>query len=287
VPGGDLHPLLFPNGRLPSPRWRPVFWLTTLGIVCASLGFALQPTTLTVDGLPSNIGIANPLGWDGFLWPVRICFIIGIPLTIFGGVAAGVSIVWRLRHTRGIEHQQLKWIAYAGALIAAIFGVNTLLFTFDSPIAHAVWIAQMLSFAALPLAIGIAIFRYQLFDIDRLINRTLVYALLSLSLVLAYLLLILASGSIVRAGTGRSSGLAVAASTLAVAALFRPLRGRIQSAVDRRFYRRRYDAARTVDAFSARLRDTVDLPTLTADLHTVINDTMQPTHVTLWLKVRE
>jgi hypothetical protein len=277
-------PLLFPNGQLTTLRWRRLFRIAAFGTLCATLGFALEPTLDELPGLPLGSPIANPYmpGWTE--WISNSLFVVGFVLTILAGIATGWSVVWRLRNLRGVERQQLKWIAYAGAIVGTIFAVNTTLFIFELRLADALWIVQLLSFALIPTAAGLAIFRYRLYDIDTLIRRTLIYSILSLGLVIAYLGLTLASGSILRTGFGQRSGFATAVSTLIVAALFRPLRAWVQSGVDRRFYRRRYDTARMVESFSERLRDEFDLPTLSGELHRVVQETMQPAHVSLWLR---
>lgn len=275
-------PLLFPNGRLPPGRWRIVFWMALVGTVCTSAGFAFERITYETDALLNGPSIPNPYSLSG--WFTNPLFLIGFPLAIASGVAAGMSIIWRLRRARGIERQQLKWVAYAGALAAAIFVVNTLLFIMGLGIADSVWVLQVLSFAAFPFAAGLAILRYRLFDIDLLIRRTLVYGLLSVSLIAAYLALILVSQSVVQAVTGHGSDITTAAATLGVAALFRPFLTRIRALVDRRFYRSKYDAARLLESFSARLRDELDLTALTAEVSAVVQETMHPTHVSLWLR---
>lgn len=275
-------PLLFPSGHLPTGRWRIVFWMALIGTLCASIGFAFEPTTFETDALPDDSGIPNPYAFNA--WVADILFAIGFPLSISAGVAAGVFIVWRLRRARGVERQQLKWVAYVGALAAAIFGVNTMLFMFELEIAPTIWVLQVLSFAAFPIAAGIAIVRHRLFDIDLLIRRTLVYGLLTVSLVGAYLVLILVSQGVVQAISGQRSDLTTAISTLGVAALFRPFLTRIRALVDRRFYRRKYDAARLLESFSARLRDQLDLAMLSAEISAVVDETMRPAHVSLWLR---
>jgi hypothetical protein len=276
-------PLLFPTGHLPRGRWRAVFWTSLVGTSLATLGFMFIPGEIEVSGVSSDKWAANPYAVDH--WAVLVSFVVGMPLAIISSIAAGASIVWRLRHTRGVEHLQLKWFAYAGGLNAVAFGATTILFSLGrDELADVAQALLFLGFAAFPIAAGIAIVRYRLFDIDVLIRRTLVYGLLTVCLGFAYLALILASQSAIRAGFGHSSDLATAASTLAVAGLFRPLLGWIQTLVDRRFYRRRYDASQTVSEFSARVRDEVNLHQLIGELHAVVQDTMQPEHVSLWLR---
>jgi hypothetical protein len=282
--------LLFPSGRLPSARWRWVAALAVVGTLCATVAFAIEPGASEVAGLPDRWQVENPYGWDHAV--MRALFLLGLPLVAGTSIASAVSIVQRLRRARGVERQQLVWIAYAGALVAVGFGLNFVANVVESVVPgvrdigliDATAVVQHLAFTAFPIVVGIAILRHRLFDIDLLIKRTLVYGVLSICLVIVYVIAVVASEWLVRRTTGQGSSLAVAASTLAVAALFQPLRGRIQSSVDRRFYRRKYDAARTLDAFSARLRDEVDLATLTDDLRQVVDETMQPSHVSLWLR---
>jgi hypothetical protein len=266
--------LLFPNGRLLTPRWRPIAW-------CAALGIAgiLVTTGLTAGPLEDYPQLMNPYGvTSSVLDPLTglsfLILIVGI-----GGSAA--SLIVRFRRATGEERAQIKWLALAGALVAVIFPIALALYD--------VWgegvsnVAIMLSVLALPVAAGVAILRYRLYDIDVVINRTLVYGALTVILAGTYLGSVLVLQLLLNGLTG-DSGLAVAASTLGVAALFRPARARVQGVVDRRFYRRKYDAGRTLTAFSTRLRDEVDLEALSAELRTVVDDAMQPSHVSLWLR---
>jgi hypothetical protein len=192
-------------------------------------------------------------------------------------VVGAVSLLLRFRRARGLERLQLRWLALGAALSATAFAVSLTALVTDG------WLFQAalgISVAVLPLATGAAILRYRLFDIDRIISRTLAYALLTLLLGLGYAAVVLGLGRLV----GKGSSLVVAAATLAVAALFQPARRRVQAVVDRRFNRRHYDTTQTVEAFSARLREQIDLDTLSAELLTVAQDTMQPTQVSLWLR---
>jgi hypothetical protein len=268
--------LLFPTGRLLSPRWRPIAWLAGIEITANSVLAALRSTlSLEVEGRT----IANPIGVSGLPLPDR-----GVVGAVLGGmfivasVAGCMSLVLRFRRARGEERQQLKWFAYAAALMVISFLVVTVFVPggSDLPLAFTI--------ALLPIAAGIAILRYRLYDIDRLINRTLVYGLLTASLGLGYAGAVLVLGQVF-GGVGRDPpSWAVACVTLAVAALFQPARRGIQGVVDRRFNRRKYDAAKTVEAFSARLRDEVDLDALSAELLAVVDRTMQPTAASLWLR---
>jgi hypothetical protein len=264
--------LVFPDGRLPSPRWRPVAWYAAfaLGIFASTL--ALLPGPL--PGLPA---VRNPIS------PFPGELVIGevlLPLftLLFGAIILCIAaLVRRFRRSRGVERLQLKWIAYASGLYAA--GVFL-----DSNFVYKPFeILDLLLINALPVAAGVAIFRYRLYDIDLLINRTLVYALTTAAIGAAFFGGIVMLQSLLRPMTGGSE-VAVAVSTLASFALFQPLRRRIQSSVDRRFYRARYDAGRMLDAFSGQVANEVDLDALRGDLLTVVGETMQPVHAGLWLR---
>jgi hypothetical protein len=278
-------PLLFPHGRLPSRRWRPVLWLGAAGLVLGAAGSALIPGPLELRG---SSGIDNPVGVTGGV--PEVLSMIGTVAQVVAGVLAAASVVVRFRRSRGAERQQLKWFAYVGILAITCLFVAVVSSTVtgeDGPaaftaLAVACWLSGLALIAfGLPAATGIAILRHRLYDVDVVIRRTLVYGALTATLGAAYL------GSVLLVGLAvGDSSLAVAASTLAVAALFRPARARIQAVVDRRFYRRRYDAALTLEAFGGRLRDEIDLEALGADLRGVVRDTVQPAHVTLWLRSR-
>ena len=261
--------LLFPNGRLPGRRWRPVIWTSLAGAILLFVGQALDASqTVDFSSGRSPLGVDSPL--VAAAWPV------GAALLVAGLVAAVASSVLRYRRARDVERQQLKWFAYAGLIFALVM-----------PLAAAFWYRSVLvkvlaavALNAMPLAIGAAILRYRLYDIDRIVSRTLTWALLTVVLGLGYAGVVLGLGRLLP----DSSSLVVAAATLAVAAVFQPVRRRIQAAVDRRFNRRRYDAARTIQAFSGRLREEVDLDSLTAELLAVVDQTMQPERATLWLR---
>ena len=266
--------LLFPDGRLLSPRWRPVAWCAGVGIAGAFVVGGLTPGHL--QDYPT---VPNPLGTQSVLRPVLLVLIV--PTAIFGVLASPVSLVLRRRRATGVEREQIKWLAWAGAVAGVVVVVGSAGYdVWGEGIANG---AILLSILCLPVATGVAILRYRLYDIDLVINRTLVYGALTATLAAAYvgcvLVLQLALG-----GVTRDSGPAVAGSTLAVAWLFGPARARIQRWVDRRFYRRRYDAQRTLEAFAARLRDEVDLGTLDAELTAVVGETLSPAHVSLWLR---
>jgi hypothetical protein len=266
--------LLFPHGRLLSPRWRPVAWLAAAVTMAGTALLAIVPWDLLNPGVPAQnpVGVES-LGYLGIAPPVPI-FLIGIPTTLL----SVASLVLRFRRSRGEERQQLKWFVYAGVLIVGALFVPLLV-----PGAAAS-LLQLLVMPLLPVAVGVAIMRYRLYDIDVLINRTLVYGALTALLIAVYVSTVVTIQELFRALTGQESQLAVVASTLAVAALFNPLRRRIQSFIDRRFYRSRYDARKTLEAFSAKLRDETDLDALRDDLVGVVRETMQPAHVSLWLR---
>jgi hypothetical protein len=271
--------LLFPTGRLPSRRWRPVAWLTVAFVSVGVILAAFSPEAY----LGSLGSIRNPVGIEGFTSVFKTVFFTMAPL-LYG--AAVLSLFVRLLRSRGVERQQLKWFAYA----VAAFALGIVLLSIISVIDVPPWFERAgeayFTVAGLgyPIAIGIAILRYRLYDIDILINRTLVYGLLTVTLALVYIGGVVGLQSVFRVFTGQESTLAVVASTLVIAALFRPLRRRIQSLVDRRFYRSKYDARKTLEAFGARLRDETDLDALGKDLVGVARSTMQPEHVGLWIR---
>ena len=266
--------LLFPDGRLPSPRWRPLAWISAVPLVVFVPGAAsLYPHR--GRAFMENPNQFEPGGILGALLGVMF------PLMLVCGLASVISLVVRFRRSRGIERQQLKWFTYAAAVTLGGLVMNEAL---------SLGIAGNLLFLpfipSIPVAAGIAILRYGLYEIDILINRTLVYGLLTATLAAVYFGGVSATQTIFRTLTGqeRQSQLAIVVSTLVIAALFNPLRRRIQSFIDRRFYRRKYDAAKTLAAFSAKLRDETDLDALSDDLTSVIRETMQPSHVSLWLR---
>jgi len=274
--------LLFPDGRLPSRRWRPALILALTGVALIILGYALRPGPLD-DPFKT---VTNPVGISGAFGVTDAATGFG---WMFGGLSvalAAAALVVRLRRATGYERQQFKWIALAAATtgVAVVADVVSFFASVDGDLISQVRIALVgLAFSAFPVAAGVAILRYRLYDIDVVINRTLVYGALTAMLAVTYLGSVLVLQLALNGLTG-DSGLAIAGSTLAVAALFRPARGRIQEVVDRRFYRRKYDAQRTLEGFSARFRDQVDLVALSSDLSGVVRETLQPAHVTLWLR---
>jgi hypothetical protein len=266
--------LLTPTGSAPSARWRR--WgiaaagaMALLLVAAAAAPGSLDARTLTVEG---------PVGSRAFGGALRVAnqlALLAAILIILGGAA---SLVTRFRHARGVERQQLRWVTLAAALTGVAMVATGVLVAVDD-LALAGW-ASVIGTVFLPLAAGAAILRYRLYDLDRIISRTLAYVLLTVLLGGGYAAVALVLGQLV----GRDSSLAVAGATLAVAALFQPARRRIQALVDRRFNRRRHDAAQTIEGFGARLRDQIDLDTLTAEVLAVADQTMQPTRASLWLR---
>jgi hypothetical protein len=270
----SLVPLLFPTGAPPSPRWRFVGWAAvTTGIV------TLVATAFSPGPLQNTNWVTNPLGVGGL--GLRTLSEASFVIWLASALAAAVSLVVRFRRSRGVERQQLKWVTAAGCLLVASFPVSALLDNGVSEVAG--WACLLFALLGLAVAVSVALLRFRLYDIDVVINRTLVYGALSATLGAAYLGSVLLL-QLVLSGVTKGSGLAVAVSTLAVAALCRPARERIQRVVDRRFYRRRYDATLTLERFGAQLRDEVDLSALRAELHSVVAETMQPAHVSVWLR---
>jgi hypothetical protein len=270
--------LLFPTGRPPSPRWRPLVWVIALGAAVYVVSTAINPGPLYFFE-----STANPLGIDAAGDVAStVVDLTGGPF-LLTTVAAAVSLFLRFRRSHGEERQQIKWLVYtAGVLV----GSTPVLVALGGVAIGGVLVSDLLFallVSAVPVAVGAAILRHRLYDIDVVINRTLVYGALTATLVGAYLAAVLLL-QLALSPLTEDSDLAIAGSTLAVAALFRPARARIQSVVDRRFYRRRYDARRTLEGFGVRLRDEVDLDALGHDLRAVVAETMQPAHVSLWLR---
>ena len=274
--------LLFPTGRLAGGRWRPLAWLNLAVGVLGALWVAFTPGP--VDGLSQ---IQNPLGIDalGIEGELSAVYMVEV-LQASVGLAAAVSLFVRQHRAGFEEQQQIKWFAYAATILIAGALMtspvpNVMEAWWVGPVGFALYIAGIVG---LPVAVGIAILRHHLYDIDLLINRTLVYGSLTATLVAVYFGGIVLLQRVFVVLTGETSALAVVVSTLAIAALFNPLRGSIQSFIDRRFYRRKYDVAKTLEAFSAKLRDETDLDALSEDLVSAVRETMQPTHVSLWLR---
>jgi hypothetical protein len=262
--------LLYPTGILPSSRWRPVAWaLAGWGLVAVALS-TVQPTLVMAPTVPNPVGVQGPAARVA-----EQAFDAGIIPLLFFLPAAVASLIVRFGRVRGRERQPLKWLLYAVALSAAATILDTLgvLGAWGGAIDNLVGLG-------IPTAIGIALLRYRLYDIDRLINRTLVYGALTAILGMGYAIVVIVLGQVL----GQDTSLAVAGATLVMAALFRPLRRRLQAMVDRRFNRRRHDAAMTIEAFTAHLRDQIDLDTLGAELVAVVDQTMEPTRLSLWLR---
>jgi hypothetical protein len=268
--------LLFPSGALPSVRWRWATRLAALGIGLTVLAVAFHPHTLIPQ---EGLKVANPLAIASLKTPLELLILLGVALILGSMVAGFVALVLRYRRSRGHERLQLKWFTYSAALIVVL-----VLTTINIPSGLLLGAIQaVLIGPALAVATGVAMLRHRLYDIDVVINRTLVYGALTATLAAVYVGSVLVLQLALDFVTANSS-LAVAVSTLAVAALFRPARTRIQAVVDRRFYRRKYDASRTLEGFSARLREQVDLDALGGELRSVVWETMQPAHVSLWLR---
>ena len=272
--------LLFPDGHLLSPRWRMVGVIATVGTTVGAVGFAFGAGPLN-----EAPWLNNPYGLPGEEWPEVLTQ--AIPLVLLVVVpAATLSLIKKFRRSSGETRQQLKWLAFSGGLMACLLGAGTA--TFDPNDQRGFDLLETLlaiSFALVPFSVGVAILRYRLYDIDRVISRTLAYGALSAVLVGGYLLAVLALQSILPVPD--ESPLIVAASTLGVVAAFGPLRTHVQSAVDRRFNRSRYDAEHTIAEFGGRLRSEVELESLTEDLLCVVRATVQPLHASVWLRGSE
>jgi hypothetical protein len=285
--------LLFPDGRLPSRRWRPLAWLSGAVIVLLGVDSVLAPGPLT-----DLEGVRNPFGLEGAPWLVDAEIVL-LLLFVACILASAVSLILRYRHSGGEVQEQIKWIALAGSFSGLLVFLTIVLgllivpeeFMRGSGGILPLWLqglifVMVLSFTGVPVAIGVAVLKYRLYDIDLLINGTLVYGSLTVSLAVVYFGGVTVTQAIFRALTGQEEQpqLAVVVSTLVIAALFNPFRRRIQSFIDRRFYRRRYNAAKTLEAFSAKLRDETNLDALSDELVGVVRETMQPAHVSLWLR---
>ena len=288
APLGTFLLLLFPDGHLPSQRWRWWAWLCGIVLALAYVGMIVVPGPIQ-DVTPRTM---NPLGLEvlePIAWVVYVPIMM-IPLTMVG---CAVALVRRYRRSRGVERLQMKWLTATAAVVAAVYLFTMIVSApYDWTGTAPGWVSlfqnvSLFTFMLIPIAVGIAITRYRLYDIDRLINRALVYGAVSAMLVIVYVLGVVGAGAGLRAITGSEQGnLAVAGSTLAVAALFRPFRSRVQRFIDRRFYRQRYNAARTVESFSASLRHETDLQTLSDELSTVVSETVQPARLSLWIASR-
>ena len=268
--------LLFPDGRLPSPRWRPVAWCAVLSLIGFLAGYVLTPGPL--EDFPQ---ITNPYGVDSPI--LEAVALAGAILAAASMVASAVSLIVRMRRAGRVERQQIKWLAYGGALAVGAVFVGGVISVWIGEVGYALTSIGLLG---VPIFTGVAIARYRLYEIDIVINRTLVYGLLTAILAGVYFGGVTATQALLGTLTGQEQlpQLVVVASTLLIAALFTPLRRSIQSFIDRRFYRRKYDARKTLEAFSAKLRDETDLEALSDDLVGVVRETMQPAHISLWLR---
>jgi hypothetical protein len=280
--------LLFPDGRLPSGRWRPLAWLSGVVILLVSILVGLTPGPLQNLG-----GVQNPFRLEGYPWVETTAYLV-LPLLPLCMVASVLSLVLRYRRSRGEQRQQIKWIAFAASVVGFLYLI-AMVFAFVFPsggwfrAGSPLWLdllgyAALCSFTLVPTAVGFAVLRYRLYEIDIIINRTLVYGSLTISLALVYVGLVVSLQYLFRALTGGDSQLVIVASTLVIAALFNPLRHRTQTFIDRRFYRRKYDATKTLEEFGARLRDATDLDSLSEDLVGVVRETVRPAQVSLWLR---
>ena len=275
--------LVFPTGHFLSRFWRILAWTAVFVCIIGALITLFNPQIFAGE----RTAVANPIGIKGIQ-------VIAAPLSTVGVwylnlvlLAAAISIIIRFLRTRGVERQQLKWLVYIGTLSAmiAIISIASSYLPISPYVPVFIEACGIAGFSlGVPIAIGIALLRYRLYDIDVLINRTLVYGTLTFSLALIYFALIITLQSLLRAIIHQQNDVAIVGSTLAIAALFQPLRTRIQKIIDRRFYRRKYDAARTLAAFSATIRDGVDLNELSDQLLAVVQETMQPAHLSLWLR---
>jgi hypothetical protein len=281
--------LLFPDGKLPSRRWRPLAWFSGTVLIMVSLAIALAP-----GPLPDLGGVRNPFGLEGHPWIADASNVIPVLMPLCA-VASALGLVLRYRRSGSEEREQIKWIAFAGSFVGLMSLITVFSALIFAPLflgasgTQPLWLGvlqdvELLSFAGIPVAVGIAVLRYRLYNIDLLINRALVYASLTATLALVYFGGVVSLQYLFRALTGHGSTLAVVVSTLAIAALSSPLRRRIQAFIDRRFYRKKYDARKTLEAFSTKLRDGTDLDALSNDLVGVVREAMQPAHVSLWLR---
>jgi hypothetical protein len=268
--------LLFPDGRLPSPRWRPVAWCAAIGLIGFLAGYTLNPGPL--EDFPQ---ITNPYGVDSPI--LEAVAVAGAILASASMVACAISLIVRMRRAGRAERQQIKWLAYGGALAVGAVFVGGVISVWIGEVGYALTSIGLLG---VPIFTGVAILRYRLYDIDIVINRTLVYGALTAALVGVYFGGVATLQALFRTLTGQEQQpqLAIVVSTLVIAALFNPLRRRIQSFIDRRFYRSKYDARKTLESFSAKLRDETDLQALNNELVSVVRETIEPSHVSLWLR---
>ncbi|HEX8033906.1 MAG TPA: hypothetical protein VF510_08675, partial [Ktedonobacterales bacterium] len=268
---GTFVLLLFPNGHLPSRSWRPIAWLLAVAIAAQIVSVAFLP------GHFSGESTTNPLGLEGIAWLLQPINIVSNVLFVLLALAAVISVIVRFIKAGGNERQQLKWFAY-GACILILSIAFSVIFLDETNGNY----GFALGFAMLPIGAGIGVLKYRLYDIDVIINRTLVYGSLTLTLALIYLAAVLGT-QFVLPREMKGSQAAIVGSTLLVASLFQPLRRRIQATIDRQFYRSKYDTAKTLDTFTKTLRQQVDLNDLSDHLISVVEETMHPAHASLWL----
>jgi hypothetical protein len=271
---------LFPTGRPLGHRWIPLLWLTGAGIACAVVAFAFAPGPMTNSIDPA----LNPFGIDSLRGQLRALSDVGGALIIASVLLSVLSLVLRFRRSVNVERQQIKWFAYAGLVVSGALAVQMVVFSIVPETGTAVDVSNALfslTVLLIPITIGFAVLRYRLFDIDRIISRTLAYGLVSTILIGAYLLAVLALQAVLPLSD--DSPAIVAASTLAVVAAFGPLRTRVQTLVDKRFNRSRYNAQVTIEEFSKRLRAQIDLDRLRDQLVSTVDSTMHPSHVSVWL----
>lgn len=268
---GTLLFLFFPNGRLPSPRWRPVAWASAAAIAGFAVGYAVLPEPMPIFGLAKPVTVAGDAG--------RFIFSVSVAVLLVATMASAASLFVRARGATLLERQQLKWLAFAAMAVAL---TTAAVLTLGVPLVAA---AEIVTYAilAVPVAIGVAVLRYRLYDVDRLIDQTVVYGTISLILSATYVVTVVALQEVLRPVTA-GSDIAVASSTLVVVALFQPMRARVQDVVDRRFFRVHYDAVVAVDALTGRLRDEVDIDSVRRDLLDVVAATVRPAHAGVWLR---
>ena len=281
--------LLFPDGRLPSRWWRPFAWFSGAVMVLTSLAVTLSP-----GPLEDHPGVSNPFGLAKHSIVAQV--LAGAPVLLPVCIlVSALSLAWRYRRSGGEVRLQIRWVAFAASFVGVAYGVTAVCGIFLAPEtstneqAPPLWLALLqdavlISYAGVPIAVGFAVLRYRLYEIDLLINRTLVYGSLTAMLVTVYVGSVVGLQAVLRVPSGQEFTFAVVASTLTIAALFNPLRRRVQAFVDQRFYRRKYDARKTLEALSSSLRDETDFPTLSSDLVRVVRETMQPAHVSLWVR---
>jgi hypothetical protein len=280
VPIATLLLLLFPDGRPPSRRWRPVLWLTLFAMVAVFLAIACSPGAVS-DSVPD---VSNPLAVPAIASTLPFV----LPLIPLCMILSAASLVIRFRRSRGVERLQLKWLATAAAIAVGMYALADVFSLVHWNGGDPVWLtilqnASLVAFLLIPISIGVAMLRYRLYDIDRIISRTIAYSILTALLVGVYALVVVGVGTV----TGRSDNpVLIAGATLAVAALFRPARRRIQGVIDRRLYRRRYDAEQVLGSFSSRLRDELDLDALSSELLAAVSQTVQPAQIGVWIRGR-